>query len=106
MGYESDVVTELIGKEVYTVNGLFVGEIEDLRMDVQAESVTGLALGSPNPVLFRGVVDSGKGVILPFRWIDSINDMVLVKDIVERAAQPDDDDEAGDEVGSPEISSP
>jgi len=40
-------ITSLVGREVYSNNGVFVGEIEDVRrLDLDAQAVTGLALGA------------------------------------------------------------
>ncbi|MFC7236705.1 PRC-barrel domain-containing protein [Saliphagus sp. GCM10025317] len=47
-GYMDDTpqeITSLVGREVYSNNGVFVGEVEDLRLNVGGEAVTGLALG-------------------------------------------------------------
>jgi sporulation protein YlmC with PRC-barrel domain len=85
-------ITSLVGREVYTNNGVFIGEVEDLRLDLDAEEVTGLALHQLNAELFTGEEQSARGVIVPYRWVQAVGDVVLVNDIVERIQQ-----EAGDE---------
>lgn len=77
-------ITTLVGREVYTNNGVFLGEIEDLRLDLDAERVTGLALHQLNRELFEQEAHSARGVIVPYRWVQSVGDIVIVNDLAER----------------------
>ncbi|MFB6154515.1 MAG: PRC-barrel domain-containing protein [Haloferacaceae archaeon] len=77
-------ITSLVGREVYSNNGVFVGEVEDVRLDLDRQTVTGLAIGQLNDELFSGHVEAGKGVLLPYRWVRAVGDVVLVNDVVER----------------------
>ncbi|MHC3439354.1 PRC-barrel domain-containing protein [Natrialbaceae archaeon A-gly3] len=86
-------ITSLVGREVYSNNGVFVGEIEDLRLSIGEEAVTGLALGGLNPELFGKEVHSSHGVILPYRWVRAVGDVVLVNDVVERVRDPEEEEE-------------
>jgi sporulation protein YlmC with PRC-barrel domain len=82
-------ITSLVGREVYSNNGVFVGEVEDLRLDLQAEVVTGLALGNVNHDLFDARVSTSEGVIVPYRWVRAVGDVILINDIVERIREPE-----------------
>ena len=86
-------ITSLVGREVYSNNGVFVGEIEDLQLNVEGEAVDGLALGSLNVELFEEETNDGLGVILPYRWVRAVGDVVLVNDVVERVREPDEEQE-------------
>ncbi|MEE6210372.1 PRC-barrel domain-containing protein [Salarchaeum sp. III] len=86
-------ITTLVGREVYSNNGVFVGEIEDLRLDLDAEVVNGLALGQLNADLFTDHATGNKGVIIPYRWVRAVGDIVLVNDIVERMKGTEDESE-------------
>jgi sporulation protein YlmC with PRC-barrel domain len=88
-------ITTLVGREVYTNNGVFLGEVEDLRLDLDAEEVTGLALHELNRELFAEEAATARGVIVPYRWVQSVGDVVVVNDIAERIqrAKGDDDEE-------------
>ncbi|PSQ28680.1 photosystem reaction center subunit H [Halobacteriales archaeon QS_9_67_15] len=77
-------ITTLVGREVYTKNGVFVGEVEDLRLDLDVQEVTGLALHQVNTELFDPEVSASRGVIVPYRWVQAIGDIVIVNDVVER----------------------
>ncbi|WP_121821648.1 PRC-barrel domain-containing protein [Halostella salina] len=87
-------ITALVGREVYSKGGVYVGEIEDVRLDLDAELVTGLALHQLNGDLFAGVDDGARGVIIPYRWVQAVGDVVLINDVVERIQRPDEEEEA------------
>ena len=87
-------ITSLVGREVYSNNGVFVGEVEDVRLDLDAQAVTGLALAELNNELFAGHVDRNTGVIVPYRWVRAVGDIVLVNDVIERFDTGDDQESA------------
>lgn len=91
--YESQEITTLVGREVYTKNGLLLGEVEDLRLDLDAEEVTGLALHELNRELFGAEAASARGVIVPYRWVQAVGDVIIVNDIVERIQREKEDEE-------------
>jgi len=80
----ADEITSLVGREVYSNNGVFVGEIEDIQLNLDAETVTGLALSELNAELFSREMTGKKGVIVPYRWVRAVGDVVLINDVVER----------------------
>ena len=86
-------ITTLVGREVYTKNGVFVGEVEDLRLDLDVQQVTGLALHQLNDELFGPDVDGARGVILPYRWVQAVGDIVIINDVVERLESDEGSDE-------------
>jgi sporulation protein YlmC with PRC-barrel domain len=86
-------ITTLVGREVYSNNGVFVGEVEDVRLDLDGEVVTGLALGRLNDELFKGRIERGKGVMIPYRWVRAVGDVILVNDTIERLREPDEAEE-------------
>jgi sporulation protein YlmC with PRC-barrel domain len=93
---EPQEITSLVGREVYSNNGVFVGEVEDLRLDIEQEIVTGLAMTELNYDLFEDRAAGSRGVIVPYRWVRSVGDIVLVNDIVERMRGREDEEEGGE----------
>ncbi|MFB6157158.1 MAG: PRC-barrel domain-containing protein [Haloferacaceae archaeon] len=87
-------ITTLVGREVYSNNGVFVGEVEDVRLDLDREAVTGLALGELNAELFADSIEAGKGAMIPYRWVRAVGDVILVNDVVERLKDDEEDEEA------------
>jgi sporulation protein YlmC with PRC-barrel domain len=86
-------ITSLVGREVYTNTGVFLGEVEDLRLDLDAEQVTGLALHQLNRELFAEEAAAARGVIVPYRWVQAVGDVIIVSDLVERIQQQKNGDE-------------
>lgn len=86
-------ITTLVGREVYSNNGVFVGEVEDLKLNLDAQTVTGLALSELNGELFGDYAVGARGVLVPYRWVRSVGDVILINDIVERLRTPDTEEE-------------
>jgi sporulation protein YlmC with PRC-barrel domain len=87
-------ITSLVGREVYSNNGVFVGEIEDVQLDLDTEQVTGLALGRLNDELFADRVAPDQGVMIPYRWVRAVGDVVLINDVVERLKETEEKEAA------------
>ncbi|QIB74659.1 photosystem reaction center subunit H [Halogeometricum borinquense] len=87
-------LTTLVGREVYSNNGVFVGEVDDIRLDLNRQAVTGLALSRLNDELFQSRIEPGKGVLIPYRWVRAVGDVILINDVVERLKRPDEEEES------------
>ena len=68
-------ISELIGLQVYTSKGIYLGNVNNLIIDVNDSKVEGLFIGDTNPLL----VEDSKNVSVPFRWIQSIGDIVILR---------------------------
>lgn len=86
-------ITTLVGREVYSSNGVFVGEVDDLELNLDEQVVTGLALTQVNSELFAKAAASTRGVIVPYRWVRAVGDVVLVNEVVERMADSEEEDD-------------
>jgi len=93
MNEEPQEITTLVGREVYSNSGVFVGEVDDVRLDLDRQSVTALALSELSEELFGGRVPANKGVMVPYRWVRAVGDVVLINDTIERLKSIDDDEE-------------
>jgi len=87
-------ITSLVGREVYSNNGVFVGEVEDLRLNLDSQVVTGLALTAVNDDLLGTRTAGTAGAIIPYRWVRAVGDVVLINDVVERLGDADEEEEA------------
>ncbi len=93
METEPQEITNLVGREVYSTNGVYVGQVEDVKLDFDAEHVTGLALHKVNGDLLDARLDGHRGVMVPYRWIQAVGDVILVSDVVEQLSSSDEDDD-------------
>ncbi|MDD1659763.1 MAG: PRC-barrel domain-containing protein, partial [Methanomicrobiales archaeon] len=63
-------ITELFGLSVYTDKAAYVGDVEDVVIDVDAKKIDSLAIGNLNPDFVD--IKGFKGIKVPFRIIKSI----------------------------------
>ena len=75
-------ITSLLGLEVYTQKGIFVGKVDDAVLDPENGIISGLALGSVNKELFD---QKGKGIVIPYRWITAVGDIVIMRHLAKNA---------------------
>ncbi len=68
-------ISEIIGLQVYTNSGVFLGNVNNLVVDVDKGAVDGVFVGETNPLLVEG----SRAVSVPFRWIQSVGDIVILR---------------------------
>ena len=74
--------SEMIGLQVYTNQGIFLGNVSNLVVEVDDNKVQGLFISNTNPMLVEGA----KSVNVPFRWIGAIGDVIILKYFPKRVA--------------------
>jgi sporulation protein YlmC with PRC-barrel domain len=84
-------ITSLVGREVYSNNGVYVGAVEDIQLNLDEELVTALAVADLNGELFEDV-PRGSGVLVPYRWVRAVGDVVLINDTIERLGEADEEE--------------
>lgn len=72
-------ITELFGLSVYTDKAVYVGDIEDVVIDVDGKKMDSIAVGNLNPEFVE--VKGFRGIKIPYRMIKSIGDVVVVRHI-------------------------
>jgi sporulation protein YlmC with PRC-barrel domain len=70
-------ITELFDLKVYTEKSVFVGEVEDILIDIDSKKMESIVVGKLNPQLVD--IKNYKGLKVPFRIIRSIGDIILVR---------------------------
>jgi len=68
-------VSELIGVQVYTNRGVFLGNVNNLIVDIDGCRVDGLFITDTNPLL----VEDSRNIAVPFRWVSSVGDIILLR---------------------------
>lgn len=96
MNNEPQEITALVDLDVYSNSGVYVGKVEDLRIDSGANQVTGLALHRINDDLFDDEINRNRGVIIPYRWIQAVGDIVVVSDVIERVSDDPEESEGNE----------
>lgn len=75
-------ISELIGLQVYTNKGVFLGNVNNLIVDVEDSKVDGVFIGDTNPLLVEG----SRAIAVPYRWIQSVGDIVILRYFPRRVA--------------------
>jgi len=70
-------ITELFGLQIYTEKGMFIGEVEDVVIDVDSKKIESLVVSKVNDQLFE--LKNFKGLKVPYRIISAIDDIVLIR---------------------------
>ncbi|HJH31246.1 MAG TPA: photosystem reaction center subunit H [Methanosarcinaceae archaeon] len=78
-------ITSLFGLNVYTDVGTYIGKVSDLVLDATGRKVSGLAVSDINREVFEVPT---KGVIIPYRWVVTTGDIVIIRDVVKTFSPP------------------
>jgi sporulation protein YlmC with PRC-barrel domain len=68
-------IMEIVGLQAYTPKGIYLGNVDNVVMDFDTNKISGLFIRESNPMLVEGSVP----VNIPYRWIQAIGDVVLLK---------------------------
>ncbi|MEM4524131.1 MAG: PRC-barrel domain-containing protein [Archaeoglobaceae archaeon] len=80
----SGEITMLFGMRVFTDEGRYVGKIEDVIIDTNANAISGIVVVEYN----KALIDShSRGVIIPYRLVKAVGDIVIIKDVFTRRMQ-------------------
>ncbi|KAF5062348.1 hypothetical protein DSECCO2_305970 [anaerobic digester metagenome] len=70
-------ITDVLGLSVYTDRAIFVGDVDDVVIDLDRKSIKALALGNLNMDIID--IKGYKGMQIPFRMIKSVGDVILIR---------------------------
>ena len=70
-------ITDVLGLSVYTDRAVFVGDVDDVVIDLDRKTIKALALGNLNMDIID--IKGYKGLQIPFRMIRSVGDVILVR---------------------------
>ena len=82
-----EAISEIIGMQVYTPSGTYLGNVDNLVMDMENKAVDGIFIRQSNPLLVEG----STSINIPYRWIQSIGDVVILKYFPKRVAMARDE---------------
>lgn len=77
-------ITRFVNLPVYTSAGTFVGHVKNVILDVTGRKLDSLLVGKTNPALVEGGVD----VAVPYRWVRSFDDIMILSYFPARVELP------------------
>ena len=78
----SEEVTSFLKLPVYTRDGIYVGDVSNVLINMDEKCVSNLLVTDTNPTLVEGTVD----VALPYRWVNSVGDIVILSHFPDRVS--------------------
>jgi len=79
-----DEVTCYLKLPVYTREGIYIGHVRNVILDMEEKKVSSLLVTNTNPVLVEGTVD----VAVPYRWVNAIGDIIILSHFPQKVATP------------------
>jgi sporulation protein YlmC with PRC-barrel domain len=67
--------TTLIGLQIYTNHGVFVGVVNNIVANLNNYKLDGLYVEATNPAL----VEASRPVTIPFRWVQNVGDIIILR---------------------------
>ncbi len=89
-------ITGYLNLPVYTSGGTFVGNVKNMVLDVANRRIHGLLVGKTNPSLVEG----GSDVVVPYRWVRSFDDILLLSHFPEGVAPGSDEATEAEDAGA------
>ena len=76
----SEEVTSFLKLPVYTRDGIYIGNVSNVFLDMDEKCVSSLLVTNTNPSVVEGTVD----VAIPFRWVNAVGDIVILSHFPEK----------------------
>ena len=86
-----EMVTSLLKLPVYTRNGIYVGNVRNVILDIDQRKIASLILTKTNPTLIEGAVD----VAVPYRWVNAVGDIIILSYFPEKVTMEKEKEEKG-----------
>jgi sporulation protein YlmC with PRC-barrel domain len=95
----AEEVTSYLKLPVYTREGIYVGHISNIFIDMQEKRVNSLLVTNTNPSLVEGTVD----VAVPYRWVNAVGDIIILSHFPDKITTRKKEEKKEDKEESDEI---
>lgn len=72
-------LSEMFNKDVFTNKGAYCGKVIDLDINLAKFRVRSLVIEAAKGSFLANMVGGKKGVVVPYQYVDSVGDVVIVK---------------------------
>ena len=93
---KTEEITTFLKLPVYTRQGTYVGHVSNVFIDMDEKRVSSLLVTNTNPTLVEGTAD----VAVPYRWVNSIGDIVILSYFPERVTTKKKEEKKEEETSS------
>ena len=78
-------VTSLLGLQIYTHFGVFVGMVNNVIVDIKKHRAESIFVEETNPAL----VEASRSITIPYRWVQNVGDIIILKHFPEHVELTD-----------------
>jgi len=71
---------DIVDKQVYTEKGSYCGQIKDVELQLDKFAVRAVVVAAEKGSYLAEKVGGAKNVVIPYRMVDSIDDIIVMKD--------------------------
>ena len=79
---KAEEVTSFLKLPVYTREGIYVGHVKNVFLEIEEKRVGSLLVTNTNPTLVEGSVD----VAVPYRWVSAVGDIIILSNFPGKVA--------------------
>ncbi|KXB07021.1 hypothetical protein AKJ51_02285 [candidate division MSBL1 archaeon SCGC-AAA382A20] len=104
-------LSQMFSKDVFTDRGEYCGKIKNVKVDLDKFRIGSIVLKAMKGSYLARILGGKKGVVIPYQFIKSIGDIVIIKHISSESVRGEEKEEAkveettGPETVEPEESS-
>ncbi len=80
-------VTSLLGLQIYTNYGVFIGVVNNIIVDIKKHRAESFFVQETNPT----IVEASRSITIPYRWVQHVGDIILLKHFPERVEMSDEE---------------
>jgi sporulation protein YlmC with PRC-barrel domain len=80
--WKPEEVTSFLKLPVYTREGIYVGHVKNVFLELDEKRVGSLLVTNTNPALVEGSVD----VAVPYRWVNAVGDIIILSNFPGKVA--------------------
>ena len=96
---EAEEVTSFLKLPVYTREGVYVGHVKNVFLDMDEKRVSSLLVTNTNPSIVEGTVD----VAVPYRWVNAVGDIIILSYFPEKVTTGEKDEESKENTADSDI---
>jgi sporulation protein YlmC with PRC-barrel domain len=80
--WKPEEVTSFLKLPVYTREGVYVGHVKNVFLEMEEKRVGSLLVTNTNPAIVEGSVD----VAVPYRWVNAVGDIIILSNFPSKVA--------------------
>jgi len=80
--WKPEEITSFLKLPVYTREGIYVGHVKNIFLELEEKRIASLLVTNTNPTLVEGSVD----VAIPYRWVNAVGDIIILSNFPGKVA--------------------